>query len=470
MGRLGFSWHYHNDRFAQALAALGSEPGPDRVRSSRELWACHRLGLHATVARSARADGHWRGAFASAVAFAACGRPEEAEAAAREIQKSPNRGRRVRLATALAAFRPELSLELIEGMPSPPTPPTLRVALLRRTGQEERAGEVLADALARGEERRYPELWLHASNGEKGSPREKLARLNAYLGSYGLLPLGLRDGSKPPSPTNVCVKEAVSKVDGPLVTVIMTTYQTRDRVGAAMDSVLGQSHGNLELIVVDDGSTDGTREVVEPFLRRDGRVRYLRLESNGGTYVARNAGLMLARGEYVTCHDSDDWSHPWKLERQLRPLLADGNVVCSTSSWVRIQDDGEYYARPVHPLTRMNPSSPMFRRALLSRVGVWDAVRTGADTEFLARMGLHVGARGMCRVKEPLTLGSHRGGSLMTSGETGYSPEGISPARLAYWEAWTWWHISELRAGRRPVTGRGKGRIVGVPFGEVEER
>ncbi|MDZ4064277.1 MAG: glycosyltransferase family A protein [Coriobacteriia bacterium] len=243
-------------------------------------------------------------------------------------------------------------------------------------------------------------------------------------------------------------------------------------MGAAVESVLGQSHGNLELIVVDDGSTDGTGDVVESMLRRDGRLRYLRLETNGGAYVARNAGLMLARGEFLTCHDSDDWSHPWKLERQLRPLLADGNLVCSTSSWVRIQDDGEYYARPVHPLTRMNPSSPMFRRALLSRVGVWDEVRTGADSEFLARMGLHVGARAMYRVKEPLTLGSHRAGSLMTGEETGYGPEGISPRRLAEWEAWTWWHISELRAGRKPVmgsTGRGKGRIVGVPFGEVGE-
>ena len=100
---------------------------------------------------------------------------------------------------------------------------------------------------------------------------------------------------------------------------------------------------------------------------------------------------------------------------------------------------------------RLNPSSPLFRRErVLHEAGAWDCVRTGADSEFLARLRVVFGPKAIKKIGEPLALGSHRPDSLMTAAVTGYSETGISPQRMAYWEAWSRWHIEELALGRRP--------------------
>lgn len=77
-------------------------------------------------------------------------------------------------------------------------------------------------------------------------------------------------------------------------------------------------------------------------------------------------------------------------------------------------------------------------------------MRTGADSEFLARLKLVFGAKAVRKVGQPLTLGSHRPDSLMTASATGYCEAGMSPQRLAYWEAWNRWHIETLARRRKP--------------------
>ena len=125
--------------------------------------------------------------------------------------------------------------------------------------------------------------------------------------------------------------------------------------------------------------------------------------------------------------------------------------MATISSWVRLSDRGEYYARPVHPLMRQNPSSLMFRKEkVLKQAGIWDTVRTGADSEYIARLKLVFGRKKVKRIKEPLSFGAHREDSLMTSSETGYCDLGVSPQRLEYWEAWGHWHIDEVRKGKKP--------------------
>ena len=237
----------------------------------------------------------------------------------------------------------------------------------------------------------------------------------------------------------------------PLVSIIINNYNYGRFLGDAIESALRQTYRFVEVIVVDDASGDDTGKVVQALAARDPRVVYIRLPCNVGTFVAKSIGLRHSSGEFVTCHDSDDWSHPMRIERQIRPLLENQRLVFTTSLWVRIQDDGAYYARPVHPLMRLNPASPLFRKnKVLERAGGWDAVRTGADSEFFARLKLVFGQRAMHRVAQPLTLGAHRPDSLMTATDTGYSTTGMSPTRLAYWEGWGHHHINELRAGRKP--------------------
>jgi hypothetical protein len=444
-----FFHHYRKNRYAEALSAL-----PTPVRSRGLLprhWACYRLGLYGTVSGSAHQKlKTWRDAFAVTVSLAACGRHDEAAEAAMLAEARYGARRDFhQLVDALAPFMAALALELIEGKQAPIS---LSAALLQANGRNLESLRLLEGAFRKGLHMETPELYLYRSNAGSWSNRELLDFLNSYLGSHGIPQVGLLDPDQPPGTRNLVSAVCLPSVEsGPLVSILMTTFQSGEHVDTAIASVLGQTWKNIELIVVDDASTDDTVERITRWAERDRRVRLISLPRNVGTYVAKNIGLQSVGGEFVTCHDSDDWSHPLKIERQVQPLLQDSKLVCTTSDWVRMQDDGIYYARPVHPLKRFNPSSPLFRRMeVLERAGAWDWVRTGADSEFVARLKLVFGRKAVRNIRQPLALGSHRPDSLMTDPLTGFTSGMVPPVRQAYWEAWNYWHIGELREKRAP--------------------
>lgn len=103
----------------------------------------------------------------------------------------------------------------------------------------------------------------------------------------------------------------------PCVSVVMPAYNAEKFIGAAIESVLGQTFQDLEILVVDDGSRDGTADVVA----RYPRVRYIR-QANGGASSARNRGVAEARGEFIAFLDSDDEWHPEKLQAQVALMRA----------------------------------------------------------------------------------------------------------------------------------------------------
>jgi glycosyltransferase involved in cell wall biosynthesis len=108
----------------------------------------------------------------------------------------------------------------------------------------------------------------------------------------------------------------------PLVSVVIPTRNRASLLARAVSSVLGQSWRNLELIVVDDGSTDDTAAVLASF--SDPRLRVLRREGGSSAAAARNAGIALARGDYLAFNDDDDIWLPHKLEKQVGALIAAG--------------------------------------------------------------------------------------------------------------------------------------------------
>jgi glycosyltransferase involved in cell wall biosynthesis len=121
-----------------------------------------------------------------------------------------------------------------------------------------------------------------------------------------------------------------------MVSVVVPTHNRAGIVGAAIESVLAQTHQNVEVIVVDDGSTDDTRSVVE---RYGPRVRYL-YQPNGGVSSARNFGFANARGEFIALLDSDDEFLPWKLEAQVRLLQAHPDVGMVWTDMTAVSPDG----------------------------------------------------------------------------------------------------------------------------------
>jgi glycosyltransferase involved in cell wall biosynthesis len=104
-----------------------------------------------------------------------------------------------------------------------------------------------------------------------------------------------------------------------LVSVIIPTYNRAELVSRAIESALAQTYANIEVIVVDDGSTDGTEQILSRRYGHEPRVIYLRQE-NKGVSAARNVGLRAARGDYVALLDSDDVWKPWKIELQISCL------------------------------------------------------------------------------------------------------------------------------------------------------
>ena len=119
--------------------------------------------------------------------------------------------------------------------------------------------------------------------------------------------------------------------DGPLVSVIMTAYNVEDLVKTSIMSILNQNYRNLELIVVDDCSTDGTLEALRLLESEDARLQVIAKDGNDGTYVSKNTGLLRAEGEYVAFQDSDDWSHPDRIGKSIAVLASEPEIVALTS-------------------------------------------------------------------------------------------------------------------------------------------
>lgn len=102
----------------------------------------------------------------------------------------------------------------------------------------------------------------------------------------------------------------------PLVSVILPTYNRASLLPRAIKSVVNQTYNNFELIIIDDNSSDNTKEIVKNF--EDKRIKYIRHKENKGGAAARNTGIELAKGEYIAFQDSDDEWLPQKLEKQVK--------------------------------------------------------------------------------------------------------------------------------------------------------
>lgn len=162
------------------------------------------------------------------------------------------------------------------------------------------------------------------------------------------------------------------------ISVVIPCYNRRDSILASVESVLGQSYENLELIVVDDGSTDGSEKLFENY--PDPRLRFLRYGQNRGACYARNYGAEHAVGAYLAFQDSDDVWHREKLERQLHHLRATGADM-SFCGMNRIAENGSRFYYPVHPfhpergLEEMLAENRAGTQTMLMHRAVWEELR-----------------------------------------------------------------------------------------------
>ncbi|MDA2921966.1 glycosyltransferase family 2 protein [Patescibacteria group bacterium AH-259-L07] len=111
----------------------------------------------------------------------------------------------------------------------------------------------------------------------------------------------------------------------PLVSIIIPTYNQGDLLPRALRSVLKQTFQDFEIIIVDDGSVDNTKKIVEEFQKKDGRIKYFWQKNSGGAAKPKNVGIRNSLGEYIAILDSDDEWFPQKLENQINLFKTSNN-------------------------------------------------------------------------------------------------------------------------------------------------
>lgn len=137
-------------------------------------------------------------------------------------------------------------------------------------------------------------------------------------------------------------------INGPIVSVIIATYNRAKSLGTAIESVLKQSYCNIEIIVVDDGSTDETKKIVQPYIKNYA-IRYI-YQKNKGCVEARNNGIKIAKGKYIAILDDDDfWCDDKKIEKQVNFFEKNTDYVLVGGGAIKIDQDGKEIVRYLLP-------------------------------------------------------------------------------------------------------------------------
>ncbi|MCL5255748.1 MAG: glycosyltransferase family 2 protein [Gammaproteobacteria bacterium] len=229
----------------------------------------------------------------------------------------------------------------------------------------------------------------------------------------------------------------------PLISVIVPTFNAAATIQPVLGCLVRQTWPNLEIIVVDDASTDDTVAEVRALAEHHPCIRLLAQDVNRGAYASRNIGMRAASGDWLTVNDSDDWSHPEKIARQAEPLLADRTLQATLSAWVRVSETLEFLGLWMvgGRFVEKNHSSAMIRKEVLRQIGYWDEVRVSADSEFLWRLQTHFGeaAVHLIDAELPLSFSLVHEQSLTQVGATHVRSIYFGVRRL-YREASDWWH------------------------------
>jgi hypothetical protein len=253
---------------------------------------------------------------------------------------------------------------------------------------------------------------------------------------------------------SVRTEAKAGSVDGPLVSIVMPVYSPTESLLTAARSILDQTWGNVEIIVVDDHSPRGFEHIFDQVRALSDRVSYHRMAVNGGAYRARNLGLSKARGEMVGIQDGDDWSHPQRLERQMGAFADDPRLVATLSKSIRLHTDLYITRVGSLPFAHNAPSLLFRREKVLDRLGPFDEMRKAADTEYIERIAAVFGRDTVTTLKQPLSLYQLTDGSLSRED---FRPSWHRPARVSYHSAFRHWHQSVVAGDSAPTTPDAEG-------------
>lgn len=237
----------------------------------------------------------------------------------------------------------------------------------------------------------------------------------------------------------------------PAVSVVIPLYNKVDLVAEALESVLSQDFGDFEIVIVDDGSTDGSAPIAQRYAERLGeRCTYVRQE-RAGAGAARNRGMRIAAGEFIALLDADDLWAPGKLRLQIGFMKTHSDIDWSATNYFVVKGgQSEPVAALQHEVTGaidpwrivdwfsamadeqivIQTSGVVLRKSLVERVGLFDeSIPSGQDFEYWVRLAEAAPRCGYCL--EPCYTFSENSHYSITSSETGkYAPKVAMLARL----------------------------------------
>ena len=183
-----------------------------------------------------------------------------------------------------------------------------------------------------------------------------------------------------------------------MISVILAVYNNENFVGEAIESILNQTITDFELIIINDGSTDKSEEVIQSF--KDERILYFKQE-NKGVAGAKNVGLKVANGDFITIHDSDDISLPNRFERMLK-CLESSDIGISHSDMLLITENGNpfgywqsnnilpesIYSFFLNVGTPFNNPTILFKKEAIKGLFFDENVKVGSDTDLILQLGI----------------------------------------------------------------------------------
>lgn len=193
------------------------------------------------------------------------------------------------------------------------------------------------------------------------------------------------------------------QINQPLVSVIIPACNAEVFIAKTLESVLSQTYQNIEILVVDDGSSDKTAEIVKSFAQKDTRINLLQ-QSNAGVAAARNLAIEKSKGEYIAAIDADDIWYPQNLQKQIECLSQSQPSVGVVYSWsVDINEaglltggfynstiEGEVYKALVYKYFIGNASSSLIRRICFEKVGGYNCQMKAENAQGCEDWELHL--------------------------------------------------------------------------------
>lgn len=325
---------------------------------------------------------------------------------------------------------------------------------IKRKNNEIKFSDVLLDQIL-PLKLKYTSSIIKANDAiKKGMESDWLNLTNTYLANFVSYKLELiSEGENVFDRLRVSKKYVLNKItNGDLITVIMPAWNAEKTIKKSVNSILDQTWRNIELIIVDDASTDKTYEICLELAKNDDRVKVIKNSKNVGPYVSKNYALQIARGDWITGHDADDYALPDRLEQHIEEAVRYG-YDASITYMIRMRSDGFFDhlgkvgSTSFDGVARKASITCLFKRSVLeNNLGFWDSVRYGADSELIDRAEIILKERfGVIKKVSMICLNHEE--SLTNNRITGIrTGVGMSPIRVKYREAWMDWH-AKIKTG-----------------------